>query len=337
MGESSPTVGVIGLGLIGGSLARGLTAGPLAGAVVGHDADAATRRAAAAEGIIVAEDAEDLARRCDVVVVAVPPEATAELVGRLLGADPDVVVTDVASVKAPLVRSVERIAGRHLDRYLPAHPLAGSEASGWEAASAELLHESLWAICPASDRTTSASLLLVTSVVDRLGGRMIFCDASDHDDAVARTSHVPHVVAQAVAGLVCDDDRGRLRAALSGGGYRDMTRIVRSDPRMWNEILKMNRTASLEGLDEVIATLESLREAVRHDDADAVARAWREGASARDSVDAVRWKAPRWSQHTGPWPAWDRLLGLGRNGVSVRKLRTAGPDLIAFEASDGPA
>ena len=199
--------GVVGLGLIGGSLLRALGG-------AGYDADPAVRAAAAAEGFEVADELAGLAG-CELVLVAVPPARTADVLGEVLEALPDALVADTTSVKAPLPRH-ERLVG--------AHPMAGAETAGWAASTAVLLQGAPWAACPAGEALEP--LLALSAAVDALGGRIVACTPEEHDAAVARTSHVPHLAAQALAGLAAD---GGLQAALAGTAFRDMTRVARAD------------------------------------------------------------------------------------------------------------
>jgi prephenate dehydrogenase len=326
--------GVLGLGLIGGSLLQGLAA---AGAEpLGADAEPAVAAAARGAGFAVAERAAELAAACDVVVVCVPPDRAAAAVAELLAADPDVVVADVASVKAPVLREVTgRVEAAALERFLPAHPLAGAESRGWDAAAPGLLRDAVWAICPPAPAAAPAALCAVGEALDALGARLLVCDADEHDVAVAHTSHVPHVVAQALARLPAGGGL-TLSAALSGGAYRDMTRTARADLELWLGILGANRAPVAGGLRALVADLADLAEALESGDDDALATAWREGATARAEVDAIRWAEPAWEPATLSWPAWEGLISLGRDGVLVRRPRIAGGTL-EFEQGRGSA
>jgi len=310
--------GVVGLGLIGGSILRGLAA--VGVEVAGHDASPAVRDAAAAEGFEVAGDAAELARGCDLVLVAVPPEATADAVTAALAADPGVVVADTASVKAPVLDAVRTQAPGAPSRYVPAHPLAGAAATGWAASSPETVAGAVWAVCPPEPAAPLEPLCLLSELIERLGGRLIACTAHEHDDAVARTSHVPHVAAQALTRILGDAEGG-LRAALSGGGYRDMTRVARSDPALWVEILSMNRAGVVAALDELSEELRWYRAALDGGDREGLARTWAGAHAALAAVDAVRWAPAAWEASTLAPPSWDGLVAFGNAGRAVRRLR----------------
>jgi prephenate dehydrogenase len=322
-----PRAGVLGLGLIGGSLLQGLAASGAAPA--GADTDPAAAGAARGGGFDVLADAAALARACDVVVVCVPPAGTAAALDELLAADPEVVVADAASVKAPILAA---LAAPDRERYVPAHPLAGSEHAGWAAADPTLLRDAVWAVCPPAPDAGLAPLCAFAAALEPLGPRLLACDAGAHDAAVARTSHAPHVVAQALARLASGQP---LAAALSGGAFRDMTRTVRSDPALWLDIVGANRAATADALRALLGDLDRLAAAVEAGDHAALAVAWREGAAARAAVDAVRWTEPEWRAERLPAAGWAALLERGRAGVLVRRPRLAG-DALEVESAVAP-
>jgi prephenate dehydrogenase len=295
--------GVVGLGLIGGSLLRALGG-------AGYDADPAVRAAAAAQGFDVADGLAGLAG-CELVLVAVPPARVADVVGELLETLPDALVADTTSVKAQLPRH-ERLVG--------GHPMAGAETAGWAASTAVLLQGAPWAACPAGEALEP--LLALSAAVDALGGRIVACTPEEHDAAVARTSHVPHLAAQALAGLAAD---GGLQAALAGTAFRDMTRVARADVDMWTEILAANRDACLDAVDELVARLGVLRAALG--DEEATRAEWALGLGWLDAVDAARWHEPTWREE--PVDGWAGLLEHGRAGRAVRRLRRDGGTLHA--------
>jgi prephenate dehydrogenase len=299
--------GVVGLGLIGGSLLRALGG-------AGYDADPAVRAAAAAEGFEVADSPAGL-RGCELVLVAVPPARVVEVVEELLEALPDALVADTTSVKAQLPRH-ERLVG--------AHPMAGAETAGWPASTAVLLQGAPWAACPAGEALEP--LLALSAAVDALGGRIVACTPEEHDAAVARTSHVPHLAAQALAGLAAD---GGLQAALAGTAFRDMTRVARADAELWAEILAANRDACLDAVDELVARLGVLRAALG--DEDATRTEWALGLGWLDAVDAARWHEPAWSEE--PVDGWPGLLEHGRAGRAVRRLRRSGDGELRAEVA----
>ncbi len=299
--------GVVGLGLIGGSLLRALGG-------AGYDADPGVRAAAAADGFEVAGSIAGLAG-CELVLVAVPPSPPPQVAGDVLQALPDALVAHTATVKASLPRH---------DRLVGAHPMAGAETPGWAASTAVLLQGAPWAVCPAGDALEP--LLALSGAVDALGGRLVPCTPEEHDAAVARTSHVPHLAAQALAGLAAD---GGLQAALAGTAFRDMTRVARADPDLWTEILAANRDACIAAVDELVARLGVLRAALG--DEEATRTEWELGLGWLDAVDAARWREPAWREE--PVEGWAGLLEHGRAGRAVRRLRRDGGGALRAEVA----
>jgi len=189
-----------------------------------------------------------------VVVVAVPPSAIPQVVAQSLAAGS--LVTDVGSVKWPLVERIGRLVGPEaLTHYVGSHPMAGSERSGPLAASAALFDGRPWAITPhptSSDQAVDTIELLAVAC----GAATIRITPRDHDRAVALTSHLPHLMAVLVAGRLLDADPRQL--ALSGQGVRDVTRIAAGDPALWRQILISNAPALREVLSDIQLELDEL-------------------------------------------------------------------------------
>lgn len=231
-----PTVAVIGLGLIGGSLARALTRAGYR--VVGCDREAVLRRARRARAL-AASDAtpERAAAQADVVFLAAPPRANLALLVRLARVvKPGTVLSDVGSVKRPIVRQAERLG---LRGFVGGHPMAGNEGSGFEASAADLFQGRSWILTP--PRAGRRSLTVVRSLVRAVGARPVLLSAAEHDRLVAFLSHAPQVVSWALLQAARSDAVAARRLALAGPGFRDMTRLARSPRRLWGEILAQNR------------------------------------------------------------------------------------------------
>jgi prephenate dehydrogenase len=227
-------VAVVGLGLIGGSVARGLTrAGHH---VVGVDVAAVARRARRAHAVgSTFSRVEGLAGECDIVVLAAPPEANLRLLRRVAAtALPGLVVTDVGSVKGPICREAARLG---LDGFVGGHPMAGSERSGFAASSANLFRGRHWILTPAPRRASA----MVKALARSLGARTVVMDPREHDRLMAFVSHVPQLVAWALHSVARADPVAGRRLGLAGQGYRDMTRLARSPRGVWREILRGNR------------------------------------------------------------------------------------------------
>src|SRR3954454_9169560 len=200
------------------------------------------------------------------VVVAVPPDHLAGEIAAALDSthSTDAVVTDVGSVKAGPLRGAQALVGDDaLARYVGGHPMAGSERSGPFAASAALFDGRPWAVTP-HERSDTAAVDAVTALAAACGATPVRFTPEEHDEAVARTSHLPHVAAAIVAGRLTDAPRDHL--ALSGQGVRDVTRIAAGDPELWQQIISANTDAlSLllrdvrDDVDQLLAALDEGR------------------------------------------------------------------------------
>jgi prephenate dehydrogenase len=250
-------VEVVGAGLIGTSIA--LVCRRLGIEVVLRDTSEENVRTAHGLGAGRAATPDD---RPQLVVVAVPPAAVGDAIVDALGRT-DAVVTDVGSVKAaPFDEVSGRVGPDDLARYVGSHPMAGSERSGPLAASAALFDGRPWAVTPHPSARRDA-VSLVESLVLECGAAPLVMEPAEHDRAVARISHLPHLAAVLVAGRLAAAPAEHL--ALSGQGVRDVTRVAASDPELWQQILEANSEAVLDLLAEVRADLDALMTAVASD------------------------------------------------------------------------
>jgi prephenate dehydrogenase len=307
---------VLGLGLIGGSALRRLggdapaaNAGPPAAAgeagrfsAVGWDPDAETRAAARAAGLAVSDDLETLAP--DAVLVCAPPGATAPAMRDALARWPEAVVFDAASVKRAIA---DALAGADPARFLLSHPLAGREASGFGASDPDLFEGAVWAACPLPE-TPVARLADLSALTDRLGAALTVLSPADHDRLVARTSHLPHLIASALAASAIRDEP--LAAVTSGGALRDMTRVAAADPALWREIVALNGDEVAEALKEFAAALG--RPPDWDAAADAVALLQRHRWSDRD-------RTPIRHPLAAGWAPWLEGAAAGRTYTRVRR------------------
>lgn len=250
--DGSPLEGpvlVVGAGLIGASVAMAL----VRAGVHTHlrDVDAGIAHVAASRaGASDAPPVEDPR----LVVVATPPDQLAGEIARALAEFPHAVVTDVGSVKGrPLAELQDR--GIELSRYVGGHPMAGSERSGPMASAADLFEGRTWAVVTRSDVDARAAAL-VEALALACGASVVRLTTEEHDLAVARTSHLPHMLAALAAGQLRDAPEGHL--ALSGQGVRDVTRIAAGDPTLWRQIVTSNSDALVGLLSEVRDHIDGL-------------------------------------------------------------------------------
>jgi prephenate dehydrogenase len=226
-------VAVAGLGLIGGSLARALSARDHR--VLGVDRDAVVRAARKAGAIAAGVSLENAAGEADILVLAAPPAANLRLLKRLAKlAAPTLVVTDVTSVKGAVVAEAKRLGLRH---FVGGHPMAGTERSGFAASRADLFQGRPWIVTSGADL---AAERVVRALAREAGARPVSLSAEDHDRFVALVSHVPQIVSWALLSAATRDPVGRRNLSLAGPGFHDMTRLARSPKRLWREILRGN-------------------------------------------------------------------------------------------------
>lgn len=266
----SGTVRVVGAGLLGSSIGHALRAKGLD--VVLSDASPAQLRLAIDYGAGRAARPDDAPA---LIVVAVPPDVTADVIEKELRDFPAAVVTDVASVKLEPLRELER-RGLDLTRYIGSHPLAGRERGGAISARADLFVGRPWVVCR-DEETRAADLSLVESLALELGATPLEMTPEEHDRSVALTSHVPQVVASLLAARLADADEGALR--LTGQGLRDTTRIAASAPELWVQILGANAGPVVEILEAFADDLREVAGSLREPDA---------AGARRTLADAIR-------------------------------------------------
>lgn len=264
---------VIGAGLIGSSIARGIVRGDAASKLVLVDADADVL--AEAKALELADDysgdAAAAASDADLVILAVPVGAMAS-VGALIGPQlkEGATVSDVGSVKASVLNSLQPHIpeGVHL---IPGHPVAGTEQSGPAAGFASLFDDR-WCILTPPENTDPAALEKLTAFWALLGSRVEIMTAEHHDLVLAITSHVPHLIAYNIVGTASDMEEVTRSEVIkySAGGFRDFTRIAASDPTMWRDVFLNNKDAVLEMLGRFSEDLTALQRAIRWGDGDAL-------------------------------------------------------------------
>ncbi|MGH6890453.1 MAG: prephenate/arogenate dehydrogenase family protein [Rhizomicrobium sp.] len=283
-------VALIGIGLIGSSLAHAMRRVGLAAHIAGFDHNAETLDTARALGFAdsLHDVPEAAARDADLVVLATPVGVFGELARALAphlkrGA----ILSDVGSVKTSVIRDVAPFVpgGVH---FIPAHPIAGTEQSGPDAGFAELF-DGRWCILTPLPGTDSEPIARLRSFWQRCGSQVEIMDARHHDLVLAITSHVPHLIAYNIVGTAADLETVTQGEVIkySAGGFRDFTRIAASDPTMWRDVFLENREAVLEMLGRFTEDLSALQRAIRWGDGDMLFNLFtRTRAIRRSIVDA---------------------------------------------------
>lgn len=247
---------VAGLGLIGGSIARGLTRGGWR--VVGVDRAGPLQAALSAR--VIAQGFVSLAvaaRDAQVVFLAAPPAANLRLLRELAAMDArPPVVTDVGSVKGPIAAAARRLG---LFGFVGGHPMAGSEDSGFAASSADLFRGRPWILVP--ERAAEAPARVVATLARALGARLARMSAAEHDRTVAFLSHVPQIVSWALLEAALRDGVASAHLDVAGPGFADMTRLARSPRALWRDILAANEAEVVRALRAFLASLRLRRPA----------------------------------------------------------------------------
>ena len=248
---------LVGTGLIGGSFALAARRHGLFDQIAGIDANPSALAEARARGIVDAEVAPDADHEApsaapDAVCVATPTSHIARCIEELAARHPEAVLFDVGSVKSKVIDTLRARGGLPV-RYVPCHPVAGSERSGPSAARADLFEGRSVILTPVPE-TDSAATARVAGWWRALGAEVTEQPPELHDRILAATSHLPHLVAFALMEVLADVDDDTLRATI-GGGFRDFSRIAAADPAIWSDILHENREAVLAWAGELAARL----------------------------------------------------------------------------------
>lgn len=286
---AGPLIGhlaIIGTGLIGGSLALALRRAGAVARVTGVGRSRSNLETALQRRIIDAFSLDPTAvvADADMVVLAVPVGACARVLAQIAGhLQPHCVLTDVGSTKMSVLRAVEE-SGIEKSRFVPAHPIAGTEASGAAAAFAGLFEQHRCILTPVAE--TDPDALALVEQMWRLAGAQVVCmPAEAHDRIMASVSHLPHLAAFALVNAVREagDSMDQDPFDFAAGGFRDFTRIASSSPEMWRDIALENREPLLAELERFRRTLASLGEAIERGDGEALLQAFAAARRAREA------------------------------------------------------
>ena len=276
---------IVGTGLIGGSLARDLRRLGEVGEVVGSSRHAANLERAVDLGVIDRFDV-DVARAvtgADMVVVAVPLGAISGVFERIRDAvDDDAVITDVGSAKSSVVAAARSVLGLRLSQFVPGHPIAGTEHFGVDA-STERLFERRRVILTPTAETSGIAVERVSDMWRLVGSEVIEMDVNRHDEVLAATSHLPHMLAYTLVDVLGGMKERAEIFRFSAGGLRDFTRIASSDPQMWQDICLANREAMVDAIERFGSELGQLTDAIRRGDGEFVRLVFARAKSVRDT------------------------------------------------------
>jgi prephenate dehydrogenase len=277
---------ILGVGLIGGSLARALRDANAVGEIVGFGRGLANLQLAVEQGVVdrietsVARAVQD----ADVVVIAVPMASMNGLLQEMapyLGAQ--TIVTDVGSVKGSVVAAARQSLGPALARFVPGHPIAGTEKSGVAASFPTLFVNRRVVLTPLPENDALA-VARVRAMWEATGAEVMNMPAEEHDEVLAATSHLPHLLAFALVDLLASRPDRERAFALAASGFRDSTRIASSDPVMWRDIALTNRDALRRVLTAYRAELDMLLRAIEAGDGETLQQLFARAKTARDAL-----------------------------------------------------
>ncbi len=285
---------IIGVGLIGGSLARALRRRADCPEIIGTSRSAEHLQRAQGLGVIDRYDTDLTAavRGADMVMLCVPLGAMEKVFATIKDSlAPDTIITDAGSAKASVIEAARRGFGDLPSGFVPGHPIAGTEQSGVEASFAELYDQRRVILTP-TDASAADAVAKVREVWEAAGAVVSEMTPEHHDQVLAATSHLPHVLAYSlVESLARMGDHDEI-FAYAAGGFRDFTRIASSDPTMWRDICMANRDAIGVMIERFAGDLQVVADAIRDGDGDTVLRIFQDAKDARDQYrDAHRGEA----------------------------------------------
>jgi prephenate dehydrogenase len=276
-------VAIVGVGLIGGSLALALRRAGAASTIVAADRDVQALERASSLGVIdaAAQSPSEAARGADLVVIAVPVRAIGGALHDVgLALEPHAVVTDVGSTKGEVVRIAREELRERFVRFVPGHPIAGREASGVEAATAELFRGARVVLTPQPE-TAPDAVDIVRAAWEAAGARVTQLAAETHDRIFAAVSHLPHILSFALVSEIAAREDAADLFGFAAGGFRDFTRIAASSPEMWRDISLQNKAALLAEIDRYEARLAVFRALIEKGEGPALERLMTEARTAR--------------------------------------------------------
>ncbi len=276
---------IIGVGLIGGSLSLALKKAGVVNEVVGYSRTQSVRDEALALGIIdqVATSVADAVKDADMIFIAVPMVAMESVLTELARyIRSDAIITDGGSAKAQVVDVARKVLGEKLGQFVPGHPIAGTEKSGPSAAFAELYQGHRVVLTPIAESNTDA-VKQVRAMWQDTGAEVFEMNVKHHDDVLAATSHLPHILAFNLVGMLAERDDCDEVLRYAAGGFKDFSRIASSDAVMWRDICLTNKEAILDLLKDYQQGLKQLEQAIANQDGETLIKVFERAKQARDT------------------------------------------------------
>lgn len=288
-------IAILAVGLIGGSLAMAVKANGFAREVIGWGRRESSLEKAKSLGVIddYSLDLSEAVRDADIVVIATPTLIAEKVLHQLAGiVDSKTVITDAASVKGNLLRAAKEAFGEVPANLVLGHPIAGSEKSGVTAAKVDLYKNHRVILTP-TEETCHEAQSLIANMWESTGADVVSMPVAEHDEILAATSHLPHILAYALVDALAghrdtsSSENVHNIFRFAAGGFRDFTRIASSDPKMWHDISLANRDALLRMIDLFSHGLADLREAIAGEDSEAIFASFDRAKAARDEFSDI--------------------------------------------------
>lgn len=280
---------IIGLGLIGGSIARAIKPTGFCQKIVAYDKNSEVLNHVKHANLVdsVAHTIESAINDADLILLAVPPSEFAVVLYDLAkNISQRTVITDVSSVKSSLIHVANNILGEYKNQFVPGHPIAGSEKSGLIAAEKDLFENRVVILTPTLE-TNPAAIEMVKIFWENLNAHVKFLSPEDHDSFLAATSHLPQILAYTLMDQIVNEKSYPEVLEFTGAGFRDVTRIAASDPKLWTDICIQNRNPLLVELDQIRRRLHSLQSALENQDDQYLLEIFSRAKQARDHYNTL--------------------------------------------------
>ncbi len=277
---------LVGVGLIGGSLALALRSVGAVQEIVGIGRSPINLKKALEVGAIdhAASELQDVVHDAEVIVLATPVNSIKHYLAELsVNLPRDVVITDVGSVKQDIMLTAKQCLQEQYRNFVPGHPVAGRESSGIDAASSRLFENHNVVLTP-DEETNPEAIALIEQMWLETGASIILMDRKEHDAVLSMTSHLPHILAYAMMNHFADDANSERRYQMTAGGFYDFTRTASSDPEMWRDISLMNKECLLEDIRRFQTRLEAIVSLIENGEDAKLEKLFQEARQARSLV-----------------------------------------------------
>ena len=282
--QSIKHLAIIGVGLIGGSFARAMRSSGVAQQISGYGRNEANLKTAVQLGVIddYSLDIKEVVKDADLIFIATPVGSIQKIFSEIKDhIKADAIITDAGSTKANVIHAAETVFAEPPENFVAGHPIAGTENSGVESSFANLYHDHRVILTPA-DYTNPQAVEFVTRLWQAAGAHVVIMEAEHHDQVLAATSHLPHLLAFSLVNTLTTLDEKQEIFENAAGGFRDFTRIASSDPSMWQDICLANKEALLEHLQHFMGELDQIKTALENSDGEFLKQSFARAKQSRD-------------------------------------------------------